>query len=196
MTAPNRVRIAAWLTALSLLLGLGAVQPAAVSAHGLHGAERQVYVGPAGPFDARVRSTTAVGEVHVTVFVTERATGVQTPDAAVSVSLRDAAGERAPVGPEQASSVIVGSNAYTAVLFVEEPGVHVLTGRIVGPAAAAEGTFETRVSITRPGSGVNWGLVAVLLALAAFALWPFRRRRARSRRVGGGGPATDQTTTG
>ena len=180
MSTPNRGRVTLWLTALGLLMALVAIRPAVVSAHGPHEAERQVYVGSAGPFDVRVRSTTAVGEVHMTVFVTEQTTRVQVPDATVSLSLRDAVGDRPAVGPEQALSIIAGSNGYAAVLVVEESGTHVLSGRIASATVAGEGMFEARVPISRPGSQVNWGLILVLLALAVFALWPIRRRRRRS----------------
>ncbi len=154
-----------------------AITTVSVSAHGVHGAERQVFVGPAGPFDVRVRSTTAIGEVHVTVFVIESATGAQVPDATVFVAIQDADQERPLVGPEPASSIISGSNAYAATLLVEEPGAQALTGEVTSETVAGQGMFEVLVPITGPASQINWGLILVLLALVAFALWPVQKKR-------------------
>ncbi len=142
-----------------------------------------MYVGPAGPFEVRVRSTTAVGDVHVTVFVTEGASGVLVPDATVMVSLRDESGESSDVGPEQGAPIIEGSNGYVSVLTVEEPGLRVLQGQIASSAVPGDGTFEVPIPITATGTGFNWGLMVVLLALVAFAVWPIRpRKRSRLQR--------------
>ena len=166
------------------IVGATVLDPAPASAHGIHRAERQVYLGPAGPFDVRVRASSAVGDVHVTVFVSETGRGAQIPDAAVLVSLRGDQAGLVDIGPETAEPIIPGSNGYLAVLTVEEPGSRVLMGLITSGSIAGSGTFEVPVPITRPGSEVNWGLIAVLAGLLGFAALPLRRKVGNS----GGGP--------
>ncbi len=164
-----------------------AAQPTVALAHGVHGSERQVYVGPAGPFEVRVRSTTAVGDVHVTVFVTEGVTGIVVPDATVMVSLRDESGELPDVGPERGVPIIAGSNGYVSVLAVEEPGARILVGQVASSGGLGNGMFEVPIPMTNADTSPNWGLVVVLLVLVAFAIWPMRRRNGKPRR--GGGPS-------
>ena len=158
-------------------VGLAASGPLSVSAHGVDGTERQVLIGPVGPFEVTVRSTSSVSDVHVTVIVTERGTGVEVPDAEVLISIRAQEGWSEEIGPHQRMVNAPGSNAYVAVLSVKEPGTWTITGLITSENIFGEGRFEVAVPIGKPGSTVNWGLIVVLVALLVFALWPIGRRQ-------------------
>ncbi len=158
-------------------VGLAALGPLPVSAHGVGGTEREILVGPAGPFEVTVRSTSSVGDVHVTAIVTELGTGVGVTDAEVLISLRDQESRSKETGPHQRMANAPGSSAYVAALSVEEPGARTITGLITSETISGEGRFEVMVAIGKPGSTVNWGLIVVLVGLLVFAVWPLVRHQ-------------------
>ena len=160
-----------------LLLGVGAE---AVSANGPHVESREVYKGPAGPYELRVLTAPVVPTLHLSIAVFDDE-GLPVPRApSVDVTGSGPQGDSQASGPVSGVEVFASPGWYAADLPVESTGEWTLSVALAGPLGPGGATFPVEV---QSGSGTNWfvigafAIVAVLFVRTAFS---WRRRRGRA----------------
>ena len=174
----------------SLLLGIGVE---AVAANGPHVESREVYKGPAGPYELRVLTAPVVGTLHLSIAVFD-GDGLPVPAVPdVSVTGRGPEGEGQASGPVSGVEVFASPGWYAADLPVESTGEWTLSVALTGPEGPGDAEFPVEV---QSASGTNWfvvgafAIVAVLFVRTAFS---WRRRRGRGTPSGRGGRTKQQT---
>ena len=170
----------------SLLLGVGADT---VAANGPHVESREVYKGPAGPYELRVLTAPVVPTLHLSIAVFD-GEGLPVPGApSVDVSGVGPQGDSQASGPVPGVEVFASPGWYAADLPVESTGEWTLSVALTGPLGPGDATFPVEV---QSASGTNWfvigafAIVAVLFVRTAFS-WRKRRGRASSPPGRGGG---------
>ena len=169
-----------------LLFGMGANT---VAANGPHVESREIYKGPAGPYELRVLTAPVVGTLHlsIAVFDDEGLPVSQVPS--IDVTGVGPRGDSQASGPVSGVEVFASPGWYAADLPVESTGEWTLSVALTGPLGAGEAEFPVEV---QSGSGTNWfvigafGIVLVLFVRTAFS---WRRRRNRASPTGRGGGA-------
>ena len=170
---------------VSLLLGMEANT---VAANGPHVESREIYKGPAGPYELRILTAPVVGTLHlsIAVFDDEGLPVSQVPS--IDVTGVGPRGDSQTSGPVSGVEVFASPGWYAADLPVESTGEWTLSVALTGPLGAGEADFPVEV---QSGSGTNWfvigafGIVLVLFVRTAFS-WRRRRNRAASPGRGGG----------
>lgn len=163
----------------SLVFGVGVE---AVSANGPHVESREVFKGPAGPYELRVLTAPVAPTLHLSIAVFD-GEGLPVPGApSVDVAGVGPRGDSQASGPVPGVEVFASPGWYAADLPVESTGEWTLSVALTGPLGPGEAEFPVEVE---SGSGTNWfvigafAIVAVLFVRTAFS-WRRRRGRARS----------------
>lgn len=172
MTLVTGLTAAAALVAL--LVGAGA---GTAAANGPHVESREVYKGPAGPYELRVLTAPVVGTLHlsIAVFDGEGLPVPAVPD--VSVTGRGPEGASQATGPVPGVEVFASPGWYAADLPAESTGEWTVSVALTGPMGPGDAEFPVEVV---SGRGTNWfviGAFAIVLMLAARTALSWRRRR-------------------
>ena len=170
----------------SLLFGIGA-DP--VAANGPHVESREVYKGPAGPYELRVLTAPVVGTLHLSIAVFDDE-GLPVPEmASIDVTGRGPRGASQASGPVSGVEVFASPGWYAADLPVESTGEWVLSVTLTGPLGQGDADFPVEVE---SGRGTNWfviGAFAIVVVLFARTAFSWRKRRSRPSPPGRGGGA-------
>ena len=159
-------------------------------ANGPHVGAREVFSGPAGPYDLRVVTAPVVGTMHLTIYLARADGSDPVSDAKVQVTGRGPQGVLQTVGPAPAIGSL--TTWYSVTLPIEEAGEWMFTLAVESPLDAA--TVDFPVKVPQP-VGINWGVVGIGALLLALVLWfgmktlrerigpsPAPRQRRRKRR--------------
>ena len=169
----------------SLLLALCGVITAVmlpvtqVSANGPHVGSRQVFSGPAGPYDLRVATAPVVGNMHLNIYVARMGGADPVTDARVQVMGQGPGAGSKIVGPMPAPGTLIGPNWYGVNLPIEEAGEWIFT--LTVESSLVEATVDFPVTIQKSG-GINWGIVGAAVVVLGIAVWlalSQRRRKGR-----------------
>ena len=159
---------------------LHGMEAAPAAANGPHVESREVYQGPAGPYELRVLTAPVVGTLHLSIAVFD-GEGLPVPDAAsIAVSGVGPGGDSQASGPVSGVEVFASPGWYAADLPVESTGEWTLSVALTGPLGPGDATFPVEVEA---GSGTNWfviGAFAIVLVLFARTAFSWRRRRGRA----------------
>ncbi len=165
----------------SLLVGVGAETAAA---NGPHVESREVFKGPAGPYELRVLTAPVAPTLHLSIAVFDDE-GLPVPGApSVDVTGVGPEGDSQASGPVSGAEVFASPGWYAADLPVESTGEWTLSVSLTGPLGPGDATFPVDV---QSASGTNWfvigafAIVAVLFVRTAFS---WRKRRGRASSVG------------
>ena len=157
----------------SLLYGVGG---GSVAANGPHVESREVYKGPAGPYELRVLTAPVVGTLHLSIAVFDDE-GLPVPGApSIDVTGRGPRGASQASGPVSGVEVFASPGWYAADLPVDSTGEWTLSVTLTGPLGPGDVDFPVEVE---SGRGTNWfviGAFAIVLVLAARTALSWRRR--------------------
>ena len=168
--------------AVALVLVVGSVLPVTqAGANGPHVGAREVFSGPAGPYELRVVTAPVVGLMHMTIFVSALGGGEPVTGAAIQVSGRGPEGASRTVGPIRATGSPSGLDWYGASLPIEESGEWMFTVAVDG--SLGEEAVEFPVRVRGSGGGTNWFIVGILaVVLTGVVWWAVSWRRSKARR--------------
>ena len=166
----------------AMLLGMGV---APVEANGPHVESREVFKGPAGPYELRVLTAPVTPTLHLSIAVFDDE-GLPVPEVpSIDVTGVGPRGDSQASGPVSGVEVFASPGWYAADLPVESTGEWALSVALTGPLGPGDATFPVDV---QSGSGTNWfvigafAIVAVLFVRTAFS-WRRRRRASSSGRA-------------
>ena len=166
--------VAAALAGLTLGVGVDAA-----SANGPHVESREVYGGPAGPYELRVLTAPLVGTLHLSIGVFD-GEGLPVPEVPdISVTGLGPEGPSQATGPAPGVEVFASPGWYAADLPAESTGEWTVAVALTGPMGPGDAEFPVEVV---SGRGTNWfviGAFAIVLMLAARTVLVWRRRRRR-----------------
>ena len=137
-----------------------------VNANGPHMGTREMFTGPAGPYDIRVFATPTVGNLHMTIFVSPLGSAEAVNDATVQVSGRGPQGASQSVGPVPAVRSLTGW--YGAYLLIEEAGEWTFTLKM--ESSLGKAALEIPIEVQELDS-INWGAAGALVFFLAVAVW-------------------------
>ncbi len=177
------MRYPRWRLTLAVALVAALLMPLVpVAANGPHAGAREVFSGAAGPYDIRVFSTHAVGNLHLSVFVTPPGSASPASDVSVEVSAERQRRSAQTAGPSPAVRSL--SDWHSTYLLVEDAGEWLLTITLAGPRGAA--AVDIPIEVLAPES-TNWGLwgaVAFFILVAVWLIFEMRRRKSHRREPG------------
>ena len=161
-------------TSLALgLLIIGSLPLAQASANGLHAESSEVFSGTAGHFDIKVLSSSLVGSVHVSVYVSEPDSLTPVSDANVHIIATGPRDNEQTVGPVYGR--LSPASWYSMNLPIDEAGDWTLALVIQNPSGEAAVNIPIDV---RERAGINWVVavaMAVFLGVAAWSAFSWRR---------------------
>jgi hypothetical protein len=139
---------------------------AQVSANGSHVGIREVFSGPAGPYDLKVVTAPMVGTMHLTVYVARTDDSNPVSDAQVQITGQGPKGALQTVGPIPA----IGSmtTLYTVDLPIKETGEWIFT--LTVESSLDEATVDFPVKVPQQDS-ISWVAVLIGALLLAQVLW-------------------------
>ena len=144
-----------------------------VSANGPHVGSVQVFNGSAGPYKLRVEAVPLVGNLHLTIFVSQLQSDGPVTEASIQVVGRGPGSDPRQVGPVSgANDFRTAPNAYAATLLPDQAGPWVFTVTI--HSAEGEATVDVPVVVQQPGEA-NW-LAPTLVVLLFVLLWQMTAR--------------------
>jgi hypothetical protein len=176
----------------SVLLGLLALVWAGVlvglpsTAHA-NGRVTELQKKQAGPYEialGTIPATPIVGTLHLTMTVSDRASGAFLLDARVSVTGTGPGGQVPEIGPLEAENNPISPNFYDASTVVDRVGVWTFTVSIGGDLGEASTDFTLSVETPNPlFRALTWITVVVFFALVGLGLLPLIRQRSRRKRM-------------
>ena len=144
-----------------------------VSANGPHVGSVQVFNGSAGPYKLRVEAVPLVGNLHLTIFVSQLQSDGPVTEASIQVVGRGPGSDPRQVGPVSgANDFLTSPNAYALTLPLERAGRWVFT--VTVHSAVGDATVDVPVVLQQPGEA-NW-LAPTLVVLLFVLLWQVAAR--------------------
>ena len=128
----------------SLLLGIGANT---VAANGPHVESREIYKGPAGPYELRVLTAPVVGTLHLSIAVFDDEGLPVSEVPSIDVTGLGPRGDSQTSGPVSGVEVFASPGWYAADLPVESTGEWTLSVTLDGAAGAWRGGFPRRGAV-------------------------------------------------
>lgn len=173
--------IARWTLAMAVVATL--VLPAAANANGR---VAKFITQVAGPYEialGTIPDTPVVGNLHLTMTVTDTLSNTLVLDAEVTVTGTGPEGNGVEIGPLVAQNNPTSPAFYDITTSVDRIGIWTLTVSVSSDLGDASTDFALKVQTRNPISRVlTWVTVLVFLALVGLGLLPFLRQRGRRRR--------------